>query len=110
MDFMQIFAMLLGGGLISFIQFMITRNDAKAKKIDNVINQIDDIKKSQLKAEKDIVRSQLLVLMSDYPENQPEIMEAMKHYHVDLNGNWYLTSLFKKWCEKNDIDKPKWLD
>lgn len=110
MDFMQIFAMLLGGGLISFIQFMITRNDAKAKKIDNVINLIADIKKSQLKAEKDIVRSQLLVLMSDYPENQPEIMEAMKHYHVDLNGNWYLTSLFKKWCEKNDIEKPKWLD
>lgn len=110
MDFMQILAMLLGGGLISFIQFMITRNDAKAKKIDNVINQIADIKKSQLKAEKDIVRSQLLVLMSDYPENQPEIMETMKHYHVDLNGNWYLTSIFKKWCEKNDIEKPKWLD
>ena len=110
MDFMQILAMLLGGGLISFVQFMITRNDAKVKKIDNVINQIDDIKKSQLKAEKDIVRSQLLVLMSDYPENQPEIMETMKHYHVDLNGNWYLTPLFKKWCEKNDIDIPKWLD
>lgn len=107
---MQILAMLLGGGLISFIQFMITRNDAKAKKIDNVINQIADIKKSQLKAEKDIVRSQLLVLMSDYPENQPEIMETMKHYHVDLNGNWYLTSIFKKWCDKNDIEKPKWLD
>ena len=72
--------------------------------------QIADIKKSQLKAEKDIVRSQLLVLMSDYPENQPEIMETMKHYHVDLNGNWYSTSLFKKWCDKNDIDIPKWLD
>lgn len=60
--------------------------------------------------EVDIVRTQLLVLLSDYPENVSEIMKVSEHYFSDLEGDWYMTSLFNTWLTKNKIAKPEWFN
>ena len=52
----------------------------------------------------------LLLLM---PEEKKEILTIAQHYFVKppegLGGNWYMTSLFDKWIEKNlNGVKPEW--
>ena len=67
-----------------------------------------DISKRLDKLEKDGVRSQLMTLLHDYPTRTDEIMEVAHHYFVDLQGNWFMTGLFEKWLEENNVNKPKW--
>lgn len=68
----------------------------------------EQMKHSLSKTEKDSVRTQLLVLMSNYPDNTMEIMGVAQHYFDDIGGNWYMTSMFNRWLEKENIGKPDW--
>lgn len=68
----------------------------------------EQMKHSLTKTEKDSVRTQLLVLMSDYPDNVSEIMNVAQHYFSDISGNWYMTSMFNKWLISRGLGKPEW--
>lgn len=57
---------------------------------------------------KDGVRTQLLVLISDYPNEKQEILKLAEYYFVTLHGNWYATALFNDWLIKNEIASPAW--
>lgn len=63
-----------------------------------------------VKTEKDNVRTQMLVLMSVYPKEEAELLKLAEHYFADLKGDWYMTSLFNKHCEKYKIAKPDWFN
>lgn len=71
-------------------------------------NRLSTIEKNQVVGEKDQLRTQLLMMISDYPEEHAEILELAKHYFEDLDGNWYLSSLFNKWLTEENITKPSW--
>ncbi len=92
-------AVVSSNGLVEVIRWLIGRK----KENEEIIKRLD-------KNEKDNVRTQLLVLMSDYPERLDEIMEAAHHYFVDLKANWYLTGIFKDWLKNKGIDIPDWLE
>jgi hypothetical protein len=88
------------GGVLAFLQFLITRQDARSgigKKLDRL--------------EKDGLRTQLLLLLLMQPEEQTEILTIAEHYFVKppegLGGNWYMTGLFSKWCDAHGIE-PDW--
>ena len=83
----------------NLIQFFVTRRD-----------QRKGIKDQLLKLEKDSCRTQLLVMMSDYPDEKNEIMTLGEHYFKVLKGDWYLTSLFSVWMTKHDVLKPDWFN
>ena len=83
----------------NLIQFFVTRRDKKKGIQDQLI-----------KLEKDSCRTQMLVMMSDYPEEKDEIMRLAEHYFGDLKGNWYLTSLFDGWLKDKGILKPSWFN
>lgn len=83
----------------NLIQFFVTRRD-----------QRKGIKDQLLKLEKDSCRTQLLVMMSDYPDEKNEIMTLGEHYFKVLKGDWYLTSLFSVWMSKNDVIRPDWFN
>lgn len=68
------------------------------------------IKKKLDKQERDSCRTQMLLLMSDYPDQTDEIMRLAQHYFRDLHGNWYMTTMFNRWLESNGIGKPEWFD
>ena len=61
-----------------------------------------------IKLEKDILRTQLLLMLDDFPDETSEILKLAQHYFVDLEGDWYLTSMFNKWLEEKKIAKPEW--
>lgn len=79
----------------SFISSKIT--ESVDKKLDNISEQLDNI-------ELDSTRTQLLTLMSNYPDNESEILKVAYHYFRELGGDWYMSELFSKWAEERNID------
>lgn len=85
------------GGVLAFIQFLITRNDDR-----------QGIKSTLKKLEKDGLRTQLLLMILMKPEEKKEILTLAQHYFVDLEGNWYMTDIFKKWLKEKGHSNPDW--
>lgn len=86
-----------------------------ARKIGRAINadtseRLSTLEKRAEKEEKDSVRMQMLILLSDYPENVQEIMEVSRHYFHDIHGDWYMTTLFNNWLSKTHIGRPEWFN
>lgn len=113
-------AFLGASGVFSFAMFMITRHDKKKDtekenedavrdELKSIMDLLQELKDQAFKNEKDNVRTQLLLLMADYPDNTAELLECAKHYFVDMDGDWYLTPIFAKFIEARDVAKPEWL-
>ena len=92
-------AVLTSNALFAFIQFIIDRYDTKA-----------NIKGKLTLLEKDVLRTQLLLLILLKGEEKQEILTIAEHYFKDLHGNWYMTSIFNKWLKEKDIAEPEWFD
>lgn len=97
-----VFGAVIGSNaLFAFIQFMITRNDTKKS-----------VKGKLTLLEKDVLRTQLLLLILLKPEEKQEILTIGEHYFSKppqgLGGDWYMTSIFGKWLKENSIEHPRW--
>lgn len=93
-----VIAVLASNALFAFIQFLITRQDTKK-----------NVKGKLTVLEKDVLRTQLLLLILLKPEEKQEILTIGEHYFKILKGNWYMTSIFNKWLEEytNGV-RPEW--
>ena len=80
--------------------FITQINSGTNQKLDTIIEKVD-------KAELDATRSQLLALMSDYPDNESEILKVADYYFNGLDGDWYMTDLFTRWADSRGIDVTK---
>ena len=98
----------LMAAVIALVEYLIKRHDAKKGKMTDIETKLDNIDKRLIKTEKDELRTQLLLLISDYPDNKEGIMTLGQHYFGDLNGNWYATAIFNGWLEKTGTAKPEW--
>lgn len=94
-----IIAIIGSTAISSLIQFFVNRYDAKK-----------NIKGKLLVLEKDVLRSQLLMLILLKPSEQQEILTVGQHYFEVLQGDWYMTSIFNKWLTDSDVAKPEWFD
>lgn len=83
------------GNLFLFIEFLINRHD---KHTDNEI----------LTIKRDGIRTQLLLLILMMPNETTEILRVAECYFKDLEGNWYMTSIFNKWLKAHDVAEPEW--
>lgn len=80
--------------------FITQINSGTNQKLDTIIEKVD-------KAELDATRSQLLALMSDYPDNESEILKVADYYFNVIDGDWYMTDLFTRWADSRGIDVTK---
>ena len=55
---------------------------------------------------KDTLRIQLLMLIKDQPENIDTILKIAESYFVELDGDWYMTSEFKRWAKAHEVEIP----
>ena len=109
MNVWQIVLVILGNtGFFALIQTIIQNRNSKKGILSRILESIAELKKQMKKQEKDNCRTQLLLLISDYPHERQEIMTLAKYYFDDLEGNWYASSIFRSWLEKNDIPEPYW--
>lgn len=88
-------------GLFTFITFLINRRDGKADSLKRIETNLDSLKRDGL-------RTQLLMMMSDYPDQEQEIYRLAERYFVEMDGNWYMSSVFNKWLKSRDLPKPDW--
>lgn len=98
-----VIAILTSNGFFALLQYLISRHDTKKNVKDKLIT-----------LERDGLRTQLLLLLLIQPEEQTEILTIAERYFKKppqgLGGNWYMTSLFKKWLEENKVGKPEWFE
>ena len=66
--------------------------------------KLDDISRQVESLEVGATRTQLLTLISNYPDNESEIMKVAEYYFGDLKGDWYMTEIFSKWATDRGID------
>lgn len=72
-------------------------NASTNEKLDSIAGKIDGI-------ELNSTRNQLLTLMSNYPDNESEILKVADYYFNTLHGDWYMTELFTKWGNQRGVD------
>ena len=69
-----------------------------------VSSQMNDLKNEMQESDKrteiQITRLELMTLIDTQPENTAEIEKVAKHYFRDLEANWYMTSIYSKWCQE----------
>lgn len=98
-----IIAIVTSTALATLIQFLISRHDRKHDRLEKIEKQLN-------KTERDSVRMQLLFMIRQMPEEKHEIMTLAQYYFDSLEGNWYMSSLFAKWLDKENIAKPIWFN
>lgn len=92
---------IIGAAAVGIGTWCVTQiNAGTNQKLDTIIEKVD-------RAELDATRSQLLALMSDYPDNESEILKVADYYFNGLGGDWYMTDLFTKWADSRGIDITK---
>ena len=107
---------ILGSGalsaLISGIFGLIQNRKSKQAKIEKELKDIreaqDAIRDAQKLSEKDALRTQLLVMIKEFPQETTDILRLAEHYFKDLGGNWVLTDIFAGWAKIYGIEIPKW--
>lgn len=105
-----ILALITSSTVATLIVFFVKRHDEKHDKNASVLAAIEGIDKKLVKVERDNCRTQMLLLMSDYPNEKAELMKLAQHYFGDLEGDWYMTGMFNQWLEKMGIGKPEWFN
>ena len=111
-----IISAVVGTGLLTTVINLISNAVANRKsrlkgvedQLKEVQKQLSEIQEKQLISEKDALRTQLLVMISDYPEETMDILKLAEYYFDNLNGNWTATMLFNHWLESRKIAKPSW--
>lgn len=106
---MEVVIAIIGSGalsaLISGIFGLVQSRKNRQKQIEE---ELQEIQQAQHIAEKDALRTQLLLLIADYPEETSDILRLAEHYFRDLEGNWVLTTIFNRWMEGHKIVQPEW--
>ena len=105
----QILLAILGSGalstLIASVIQAISNRRGRLKKIEEKLTTIEANQKT---AETDSLRTQLLLMIADYPEEKTEILKIAEKYFTG-DGNWVATAIFNKWLVAHcEGAKPEW--
>lgn len=104
MDYGALITGLFGGGAVfGFIQFWVTRHDAKKSDIDVLKREVSAIRKSQDDMAVRVSRMELISLIREDPDNADAILQVAEHYFIALDGNAYAHALFEKWAKAHDV-------
>lgn len=106
----RLLTILSSATFIGLIQYLINRHDKKKEEKNGTKKHLAEIDKALDKAERDNIRIQMLLLMSDYPDERQELMTLAQRYFVTKKGNWYMTTLFSNYLKRNGLITPPWFD
>lgn len=111
-EFIQavVISVLGSGAFATLVTAIINAINGRRSKLKGIEAQLGKIEERLVISEKDALRTQLLIMISDYPEERQEIMTIAQHYFGDLHGDWYATTLFNRWITENDIAEPSWFN
>ena len=96
------------GGIIGFIQFMISRHDNKEAELISIQRELHKINTTLQETIIRVTRGELKDLIRDDPDNVEAIMQVAGYYFVDLDGDAYMHAIFEKWAKAHD-QPTSWL-
>lgn len=111
---MDILIAVIGSGTLGILitkifDLISERNKLKAKQKEDqekLQNELSEIKAAVKLNEKDNIRTQLMVMIKDYPYETNDILRLGEHYFKDLKGNWVLTDIFGSWATGHGVIVP----
>lgn len=95
-------------GLFSVLQNRKSRKTGLEAKVDKIAQEQEQIIKAQERHEGDILRVELKLMISDFPEKEDDILRLGEHYFKDKHGNWVMAAVFQSWLQDRDIPAPPW--
>lgn len=106
----QIIIAIIGSGALStVISTIISALRDRKSQLKEITAKLTVIEANQRIAEKDSLRTQLLLMIASYPNEKTEILKLAQHYFSDLKGNWTATAIFNTWlCKYCEGVKPEW--
>ena len=105
-----VIAVLGSGAFATLVTAIINAISHRKGRFKVIEDKLNDIEAKLVTTEKDALRTQLLILISDYPGEKQEIMTLAEHYFGKLKGDWYASSLFNRWIRENNVTEPTWFD
>ena len=99
---------LSSNALTVLITAIITALGNRKTKLKEIEKKLEAIEKNQKTAEKDTLRTQLLVMIADFPDETTDILRLAEHYFKDLDGNWVASALFNEWAKDHCESAPTW--
>lgn len=92
----------IGGACLTITSWLETK---LTEETNSRVNQIESaMEANQRQNDLSLTRLELMLLIQYAPENTFEIEKVARHYFVDLEGNWYMASLYSKWAQEHDGD------
>lgn len=104
-----VIAIIGSGALSTIISAIITALANRKNRLKKIEDKLTKIEENQRTAEKDTLRTQLLLMIADYPNERSEILKLAQHYFKDLDGNWTATAIFNRWITEHcEGVSPDW--
>ena len=94
-------------GLFQIWQTKQSKKDGLESKVDTLVADQDKIIKAQHRHEMDILRVELKLMISDFPDQESDILRIAEHYFTD-GGNWVMSSTFLAWLQQRNLPTPPW--
>lgn len=105
-----IIGLISSGVLSTIVSAIITARASKKSRLSVIEEKLDEIEVHQKTLEKDELRTQLIMMIADYPHLETDILKLAEHYFKDLEGNWTASALFAEWLEERGIQIPLWYE
>lgn len=96
-------------GLLSAITIIVASvftvvNFAFSQLNKETTEHIEQISSKMKEIELGTTRTQLMSLINYYPTNHSEILQVARYYFKELDGDWYMSSIFQRWGEQQGVD------
>lgn len=105
-----VIAILGSGAFTTLVQVIVSAIQNRKGKFAKIEERLSEIEKNQKIAEKDALRTQLIMMIADYPQEKTDILRLGEYYFHRLDGNWVAKAIFLHWLEENNVAKPEWFE
>ena len=96
---MEILNILLGGGILAFVQFLITRWDEKNGKKDKVIKAIEGLSEQVTKLQHTMGEREAVLARTHILRFNDELINGVSHTHEYFLQTLDDIATYEKWCD-----------
>lgn len=113
---MNIVLAIISSGLLSVIVTEVfglmkarrSKKDGVEAKLEAIVEEQRAMRDDLRRQEKDNIRTELKLMISDFPDDTTDILRLAEHYFVKLDGNWTMANIFTEWAKAHDVEIPSW--
>lgn len=111
---MEIAIAIISSGLLSVIITEVfglikakkSKKDGVEAKLAVLAEEQKQIRAAINQQEKDSLRTELKLMIADFPDETSDILRLAEYYFTTLDGNWTMSNIFTRWCRDRNIVPP----